>query len=96
MQQQADLGRHDRRKVAAAEAVHQVIDRGEARLLDDGPGGRQVASTRSGDQVLRDGVERSGRDGMEFGVQPGRGRPETARAPANSTRVGERRRACGT
>jgi hypothetical protein len=68
-------GRYDRREVAAAEAVHQVVDRGETCLLDDGSGGRKVLGTSARDQVLRDGVERGCRDSVEFGVQRRRGAP---------------------
>src|SRR5947209_18586048 len=48
-------GRHDGREVAAAEAVHQIVDCGEARLPDDGRGGRKIPSPGAGDQGSCDG-----------------------------------------
>ena len=44
----AARGPAHRREIAAAEAVDQVVDRGEAGLLDDGSGGGEVTGRAPG------------------------------------------------
>jgi hypothetical protein len=73
-------GRDDRREVAAAEAVHQVVNPGKASLLDDGSGGREVRGVSARDHAPRDAVKSGGGDGVEFGIQRRRGRPDGERA----------------
>ncbi len=72
--------RNDRREVAAAEAVHQVVNPGESGLLDDRCGGCEVPRRRARDQFPCDGIERGRRDIMKFGVQRRRWRPYRERA----------------
>jgi hypothetical protein len=60
----AARSRHNRREIAAAEAVHHVVDRGEARLLDDPRSGGEVLGASAWYQGGCDCVKGRDRNGV--------------------------------
>ena len=89
----AAAGADDRRQVAPAEAVHEVVDGGEAGVLDDARGLDQRVRVHPGPQLGRDRVERRLGDVVQLAVPAGSARrpPPPSAAAGRSTPAPRRR-----
>jgi hypothetical protein len=67
--QRPTQARNDRRQISTAEAMHEVVNRREASLVDAGRSGRKIPGPRARYQPCCDGVEGGGGHSMQFSNQ---------------------------